>query len=213
MPRFRVEKFKLRLTEDEELNATYELLRPFILVSNEEHELALEVDKVKRWRKELEEKNLSDKSEEDNSGGKVIPLPPKPWYQRTVRPIYKYAASLLLFGLIYGGYWYNGIPQRSADDVLKLAESRGAETGCYAQFEKVLIDYNQNEDPLKAIQSLKSETYTDKNCTALSKFYEAALSVKAKKYDEAKVLLRQVIQETEKESPVNNEAEKLLDTL
>ena len=132
------------------------------------------------------------------------------WYQRSV---FRYAAGLLLFGALSIGYWTNQAPQRAANDVLELSEFRGDVTGCYAHFANVLKDYNTNNDATKAIQSLKSKADPDTKCIALSKFYEAALLVKSKKYDEAKILLNQVITEAEDGSALENKAQKLLDTL
>lgn len=132
------------------------------------------------------------------------------WYQR---PVFRYAAGLLLFGVLGIGYWTNQAPQRAANHVLALSESKGDEQTCDINFNNVMSTYLENDDEQKAIETLKSQKYSDAFCDTKAKFYEAALLIKEKKYDEAKVVLNQVITKAEDGSALENKAKKLLDTL
>jgi hypothetical protein len=200
MPNYRIEKFEERLKKEPELLLEFEALKPIILSIEFEKKRKIQSEKFKLWQQEEEY------------------LVPKPddikhiWYKH---PVFKYAASVLLFISISYIYWYIGIPQRVADDFIEQT-SKEEISGCETIIYNAKEEYLKNKDSQKAISLLKDDSDKTEKCQLNIQLYVAIFEIKAKNYDRAELILKTIIAKSKKNDELktlNIEANELLEAL
>lgn len=221
LPKFKNDEIKLRLESDQEYKNKLNNILSITAITDDFFLEAIIKKDLESWRKEdnntyellseketeeyiIQEPGKAAETDKPEEIGKTIPL--TPWYKSTV---FRLAASIAIIGLSFG-YWYTGIPQRAADGYLVM-ESKGDLDECNSRIQTVIKQYTKDKNTDAALLSIKKPDLIS-YCTATATFYEAVFLVKAKKYDEAKAKLNEIIGKTDDETLKIN-AQKLLDTL